>query len=91
MARLDLGIVYFEAGKYKESLAELSAAAKLMPDDVDVHWRLGRLYRKLGRTDEAKMELEKASKLNKAADLDLASKIERGRSNSAPPAPPAEK
>jgi tetratricopeptide (TPR) repeat protein len=81
--RLDLGIVYTETGRKEDALRELTAAEKLTPGDVNVHWRLGRLYRALGKTDEAKAEFEKAGKLNKAADEDLYKKIANG--NARPP------
>jgi tetratricopeptide (TPR) repeat protein len=71
MGHLDLGIVYAEQDRKQQALAEFQTAAKLAPDDVNVHWRLGRLYRALGKTAEAKVELEKASNLNKAVNEGL--------------------
>jgi len=71
MGRLDLGIVYAEAGRKQEALRELKAAEALNAKDVNVHWRLGRLYRALGEMTEAKREFDKASSLNKAADAAL--------------------
>jgi tetratricopeptide (TPR) repeat protein len=68
MARLDLGIVYAEAGRNGEALRELKAAVALKPTEVDAHWRLGRLYRSMGNNAEAKSEFDKAKNLNKAAD-----------------------
>lgn len=79
LASLDLGIIDSDAGRNDEALRELQAAAKLKDDDVNVHWRLARLYRTMGRKDEAKIEFDKASKLNKAADEDLYRKIANGR------------
>ena len=78
LARLDLGIVYAETDQNADALHELQAAEKLMPDDVNVHWRLGRLYRTLGRKEEAKVEFDKASSLNKKADQDLYKMIADG-------------
>ena len=60
-------------------------AEKLNPNDVNVHWRLGRLYRSMGRKHEAKAEFDKASTLNKAADEALNKKI-----SGAHPRPPAD-
>jgi Tfp pilus assembly protein PilF len=40
----------------------------MMPDDVNVHWRLAKLYRTMGKKEEAKAEFDKASTLNKQAD-----------------------
>lgn len=95
LGQLDLGIVDAEAGRNEDALRELTAAARLIPDDVNVHWRLGRIYRVLGKKDEAKAEFDKASKLNKAADEDLYKKIANGRARGPqaqePQAAPAEK
>ena len=57
-------------------------------DMVTVHWRLGRLYRAMGRKDEAKVEFDKASDLNKRADQDLHDKI--ANAHSRPQQPPAD-
>jgi Flp pilus assembly protein TadD len=84
LAHLDLGIILTEAGENEKALQELLLADKLRPQDVNVHWRLGRLYRSMGRKEEAKAEFDKASKLNKAADEDLFQKISGGRQH--PPA-----
>ena len=65
-AHLDMGILDADAGRNDDALRELKVAAKLMPDDVDVHWRLGRLYRTMGDREESIAELDKARKLTKA-------------------------
>jgi len=67
-ARLDLGIVYSEDGRKEDALRELKAAQALKPNDVSVHWRLGRLYKSMGKLVESKSEFDKASSLTKAAD-----------------------
>jgi tetratricopeptide (TPR) repeat protein len=95
LASLDLGIIDSDAGRNDDALRELNQAAKLKPDDVNVHWRLGRLLRTMGRKQEAQLEFEKAKKLNKAADEDLYKKIANGakrNNNSAgtETAPPAQ-
>jgi tetratricopeptide (TPR) repeat protein len=78
LAHLDLGILLSDAGDNEGALRELVLAERLNPNDVNVHWRLGRLYRTMGRKDEAKAEFDKASTLNKAADEDLFKKISNG-------------
>lgn len=88
LASLDLGIIDSDAGRNEEALRELNQAAKLKPDDVNVHWRLGRLLRTMGRKQEAQLELEKARSLNKAADEDLYKKIANGAKRGNPPASP---
>jgi tetratricopeptide (TPR) repeat protein len=82
---LDLGIIDSDAGHKEEALRELETAARLKPDDVDVHWRLARLYRAMGRMDEARAEFDKASKLNKQADETLYQQIANGRKRTSPP------
>jgi hypothetical protein len=57
------------------------------PDDVNVHWRLGRLYRSIGKKDEAKAELDNASSITKAVDSALIDKM--NPRSSKPPAPNA--
>ncbi len=81
---LDLGIIDSDAGRNADALRELETAARLKPDEVNVHWRLGRLYRTMGRKEEAKAEFDKASKLNKAADEDLYKKLANGHPRPAP-------
>jgi hypothetical protein len=66
LVHLDLGILYTEGDRKPEALRELMAAEKLEPQDVDVHWRLGQLYRSMGKGTEAMAEFNKASDLNKA-------------------------
>lgn len=75
---LDLGILDSDAGKNEDALRELRKAVKLKPDEVNIHWRLARLLRTMGKTEEAKAEFEAAKKLNKAADEDLYRKIANG-------------
>ncbi len=92
LAHLDLGIVESEQEHNEEALRELLIAEKLMPSDVNVHWRLGKLYRTMGKKEEAKVEFDKASSLNKAADEDLYKKIAAGNARgpqgqTPPPAP----
>ena len=95
LAHLDLGIVYSESENHQEALRELTAAERLMPQEVNVHWRLGRLYRAMGKKQEAKLEFDKASSLNKAADDDLYKKIANGQNRppqaQTSPQTPAEK
>jgi tetratricopeptide (TPR) repeat protein len=75
LAHLDLGILDSDAGRNEDALKELTMAVKLAPGDVNAHWRLARLYRTMGKKDEARAEFDKASTLNKAADDDLYKRI----------------
>lgn len=88
LVHLDLGIVYTEADRKEDALRELNIAAKFNPDDVNVHWRLARLYRAMGKKDLAKVEFEKASSLNQKVDEDLYKKISEGGFRRGPPPTP---
>jgi len=66
----------------------LQAAASLRPDEVNIHWRLARVYRALGKRDEAKAEFDRASKLTKSADDDLYHKIANSRQGPPPQTDP---
>lgn len=57
-----------------------------MPENVDVHWRLGRLYCAMGKKEEAKAELNKASSITRSQDQELYKKIS-GASGKPPLAP----
>jgi len=84
LAHLDLGILAANDGHNDEAVREFLAAEKLIPNDVNVHWRLGRLYRAMGKKEEAQAELEKASTITKSADQELYKKISGGQGK--PPA-----
>jgi tetratricopeptide (TPR) repeat protein len=86
LAHLDLGAIYTDAGQNEDALRELLLAEKLDPDEVNIHWRLGRLFRALGQREASKAEFDKAAKLNKAVDEDLYKKLENGRNRPQPTA-----
>ncbi|MBS1805294.1 MAG: tetratricopeptide repeat protein [Acidobacteria bacterium] len=83
LAHLDLGIIAATEGRNEDALREFLASEKLNPNDVNVHWRLGRLYRAIGKKAESKAELDKASSITRSADRELYKKI--GGSQAAPP------
>lgn len=80
---LDLGILDADADRNPEALQEFQTAVTLAPDDVDVHFRLGRLYRAMGKTAEAKAEFEKTSSLHKATNNALLEKMSPGHAKPA--------
>jgi len=90
LGHLDLGIIYSESGRKDEALHQLTIAEKLMPgdevttDQSTVHWRLGQLYKSMGKMEEAKAELAKAAAVNRAADEAVYKKMSSG--NARPPA-----
>lgn len=79
LAHLDLGILAANDGHNDEALREFLVAEKLTPNDVNVHWRLGRLYRAMGKKEEAKVELDKASSITRSANQELYKKISGGQ------------
>ena len=81
-AYLDLGSVYTELHRYDEALAALQRAEKLGPGQIDVHFRLGTLYKAMGKSEDAKREFAKIHELQKKAEDDLADRM-----NSPKPAP----
>jgi tetratricopeptide (TPR) repeat protein len=89
LAHLDLGIVYTDGGQQADALRELNVAAKLDPDDVNVHWRLGRLLKGMGKKEEARAEFGKASSLHKATDDALLTKMNGAKAKPASSAEPA--
>ena len=74
-AHLDLGILQADAGRRDDALRELKTAEKLVPDDVNVHWRMARLYQAMGRKDDAKLEFAKTNNLHKAANDTIFQKL----------------
>ena len=57
------GAIYYELGEFKQALPYFSRAVILKPESGIGHYRLGLLLEKLGRTEEAKAHLHRASEL----------------------------
>jgi tetratricopeptide (TPR) repeat protein len=88
LPHVDLAALYSDSGRSMGALRELKIAVKLKPNDVNVHWRMARLYQTMGRKDEAKREFEKTKSLTKAADASVFSQLNNGRAK-APSSPGA--
>jgi len=54
LAHLDLGILHASAHHNEDTLKELKVAAQLNSNDVNVHWRLARLYQTMGKKKRLK-------------------------------------
>ena len=92
LAHVDLGSIEADAGKLDDALRELTAAAKLAPNDVNVHWHLGRLYRAMGNQAQAKAEFDKAKNLTQGADDTLLKRLNAPTlKDQGPPSSPASK
>jgi tetratricopeptide (TPR) repeat protein len=88
LPHLDLGILDSDAGRRDDALRELKEAARLGPSDVNVHYRLARLYKAMGRTPEANVEFQKTSNLHKAEEATVFEELERARAKGKPAAEP---
>jgi tetratricopeptide (TPR) repeat protein len=62
VARLGLAQLYFKEEKFAEALHETDAALRLVPESQNVHFLRGRIMMRLGRTEEARVELAAAQK-----------------------------
>jgi tetratricopeptide (TPR) repeat protein len=87
LAHLDLGVIDADAGRQDDALRELTAAERLAPNDVNVHWRLGRLYRSIGKREEAEAEFGKAKGITQATDKALINKLTPRSGQAQAPAP----
>lgn len=93
-----LGWLYFRQGKYKEALAELERAEKLMeewtPEDAEILDHVAQTHQKLGNADKAKEYWQRALDLNPPQET-IRERAERelGLEKPKPPpnAPPEEK
>jgi Flp pilus assembly protein TadD len=57
-AKLGLAKALIEMDQQSKALPLLEASAQLEPTNATVHYRLAALYRKMGRVDDAKREVE---------------------------------
>ena len=62
-AKLGLAKTLIDMNQSDKALPLLEDAVKLEPTNATAHYRLGTLYRKMGRTEDAKRELELYQKL----------------------------
>lgn len=75
LAHLDLGAIDASAGRQNDALREFITAARLAPNDVNVHWQLGRLYRAMGNVKAADAEFNRTKSMTQAADTALIDKM----------------
>ena len=59
----DLGIIYANAGKSDDAVRELMLAMDADPGDAELHLQAAKLYRSLGRADQANAETDTAKRL----------------------------
>lgn len=62
-AHYQLGNLALKKGQLSEALGHLKAAAKVNPDRAKIHFALARVYRRLGRAEDADREMNLFEKL----------------------------
>jgi len=72
---LDLGILDAQAANNEAALHDFQTAEKIAPSDIQVHWRLARLYQAMGKRTEAQAEFAKTKTLTQAADQSVRAKL----------------
>jgi tetratricopeptide (TPR) repeat protein len=77
----DMGAIYVDQKRYDDALAAFQRAVKLDPEQPDMHFRLGNLYRLMGNTSASQEEFAKSRALHKKEDDALLKKL-----STAPPA-----
>jgi len=81
MPWLDLGILDAQAGNNDAAFRDFQTAEKIAPSDVQVHWRLARLYQSIGKRAQAQAEFAKTKTLTQAADQSLREKMQAKQSD----------
>jgi tetratricopeptide (TPR) repeat protein len=76
---LDLGILDATAGHNDQAFHDFQTAEHLAPTDVQVHWRLARLYQSMGKHAEAQAEFAQTKSLTQAADKTVMEKLQANR------------
>lgn len=84
LGHLDLGIIYASAGRKTEALREMKTAEEQNPNDQNVHWRLARFYKSIGRNEEARVEFNRTQSVGKAADESVFSKLKHEQASGRP-------
>lgn len=82
---LDLGILDATAGKNDDAFHDFQQAEKIAPTDVQVHWRLARLYQATGKHALAQAEFAKTKTLTQAADQSVRDKLQASHAQDAQP------
>jgi len=66
-SHFQLARVYLRENRYAEALTEIDAAKKLHPESESVYYVRGQVLQRLGRTREAKAEMQKFTEMSNAA------------------------
>jgi len=66
-ARVDRGRALIRMDRNEEAVTDLRSAEKINPEEASIHFLLGQALRSLGRTAEAKSEMDAFTKLEESA------------------------
>jgi tetratricopeptide (TPR) repeat protein len=66
-AHVDRARALMKLNRNEEAVADLETTEKVTPDDPSLHFLLAKVYRSLGRTQEANQQMQLFSKLDEAA------------------------
>jgi Flp pilus assembly protein TadD len=63
LVHLDLGMIAAKNGHTEDAIREFKMATQSAPENADVHMRVAKQLESLGRTEEARLERERASRM----------------------------
>ena len=75
-ARVDRARTLAKLNRNQEAVADLEAAEKAAPNDASIHFLLAKVYRTLGRNQDAGREMQLFSKLDEAARAETAERAQ---------------
>jgi tetratricopeptide (TPR) repeat protein len=75
LTHFHLGVLAQKQKRYEDAVAELQRASALDASRAEPHYRLAQVLKATGKSDAAKLELEKVAKLHQHKDEDLIQKI----------------
>jgi Tfp pilus assembly protein PilF len=75
-ARVDRARAFMKLGRNAEAATDLEAAVKADPSEPTTHFLLAKVYRALGRTQDAQAEMQTFSKLEESARMATAERAQ---------------
>jgi len=64
LVHLDLGVISSRRGHTEDAIREFRIAMQNAPENANVHARIAKQLESLGRTEEARLERERASRMS---------------------------
>jgi tetratricopeptide (TPR) repeat protein len=77
-SHFQLARVYQRENKFADALTEADAALKLDPDSPGIHYLRGQVLQRMGRGEEAKVEMQTFTELSNAAREKRHQELESG-------------